>query len=248
MAEQEDRHWWFAGRREIIARLIERCLGETDAPRLLEVGCGTGGNLSLLSGYGALDAVEYDDEARRLASEKSGIQVMAGGLPGPLPLEDERYDLVGLFDVLEHVEEDVASLAALRQKLSARGRLLVTVPALPWLWSEHDVSHHHFRRYTIASLSAAADEAGLAILECGYFNTFLFPAIVATRFLKKVAGSHSPDDGMPAESVNATLKRIFASESHLVGRVSLPVGTSLYLIAERPAAALAAGGEPDIAA
>lgn len=159
---------------------------------------------------------------------------MAGGLPGPLPVADATYDLVGLFDVLEHVEADVASLAALRDKLSASGRLLVTVPALPWLWSAHDVSHHHFRRYTIASLSAAADEAGLAILECGYFNTLLFPAIVATRLLKKTVGSDSADDEMPPRPVNAALKRIFSAESHLVGRVSLPVGTSLYLIAERP--------------
>ena len=114
--------------------------------------------------------------------------VIAGSLPDGLDVEDERYGLIGLFDVLEHVEHDAASLAALGKKLMPDGRLVLSVPALPWLWSEHDVAHHHFRRYTVATLRQTIAQAGLTADGIGYFNAILFPVALVQRLVQKTTG------------------------------------------------------------
>ncbi len=180
--------------------------------------------------FGRVDACEYDAEARAIAAAKSGIAVAEGALPDRIPAPDASYDMIVLLDVLEHVEADMESLAAIRRKLRPEGRLLVTVPALPWLWSAHDAKHHHFRRYTKASLRRTAEAAGLQVLETGYFNTLLFPLIAGARFAKKMIGRDTADDTIPAAPVNAVLRSIFGLERYLVGRLRLPVGSSLYMI------------------
>ncbi|MCH9013739.1 MAG: class I SAM-dependent methyltransferase, partial [Proteobacteria bacterium] len=148
MAELEDRHWWFAARRRILTEVLARLVALPAAPRLLEAGCGTGGNLAMLSRFGEVAAFEPDAEARRKAQEKSGFDVRDGRLPGDIPFEPGRFDLVAAFDVLEHVEDDLASLRALHAQLRPGGSALITVPAFEFLWSRHDERHHHWRRYT----------------------------------------------------------------------------------------------------
>ena len=229
----EARHWWFEARRDIIAALIDRNLHPDRPVRILEAGCGSGGNLEMLRAYGHVDAFEYDAAARAAAREKTGLDIRFGALPGELPFEEENYDLIGLFDVLEHVEADADSLAALAGRLSPGGKILVTVPAFQSLWSHHDEAHHHFRRYTRASLSEAAGKAGLRVSYSSYFNTFLLPLAIATRAIKKLIRSDAPDDTFPPRWLNRALKRIFGSERHLVGRLPLPVGLSLAAVLEK---------------
>lgn len=233
MNELEQSHWWFVGRRRIIAALIVRFLPKGGKANILEAGCGSGGNLAMLGSLGTVDAFEYDADARQHATEKSGLDVRFGALPDDLPFADRRYDLIGLFDVLEHVEADTASLAALAARLSDKGVILVTVPAFPFLWSRHDERHHHFRRYTRKTLAEVAAKAGLKVRYSSYFNFFLFPAAVATRALKRLTGSETPDDSMPSGWVNGVLTRVFGAERHLVGRLRLPFGLSLAAVLER---------------
>jgi SAM-dependent methyltransferase len=233
MNELETNHWWFVARRRIIAALIDRHLPRRPDAAILEAGCGSGGNLPMLGQFGRVDAFEYDADARQHATQKSQLDVRFGALPDDLPFEDRRYDLIGLFDVLEHVEADTASLRALAGKLSEKGVILVTVPAFPFLWSRHDERHHHFRRYTRASLAEAAGQAGLKVRYASYFNFFLFPAAVLARSLKRLTGSDTPDDTMPSSTVNAALTRVFGLERHLVPRLRLPVGLSLAAVLEK---------------
>ena len=230
MAEQEDSHWWFRGRREILSSLIRRRLTLPSGARILEVGCGTGGNLAFLSSIGELDAVEYDDDARAFASEKSGIAVKAGALPDGLTVDDSAYDLIVLLDVLEHIKEDTKSLAKLSTKLSKTGRLLITVPAMPWLWSDHDEQHHHHRRYTRSTLKAIVIKSGLQIVQIGYFSTFLFPIAVIQRIGKRLLCSSAPDDMTPSPIINNLLFSIFRAEKHLIGRLPFPIGLSIFAI------------------
>lgn len=230
----ENRHWWFTARRRIIDRLIADMNLPKDA-RILEAGCGTGGNLALLARHGQLEAFEYDAEARRLASAKKLCPIKPGMLPDGVDAPDASYDLVAMLDVLEHVEADTASLATLGAKLAPGGRLLVTVPAMPFLWSRHDELHHHKRRYTKASLAAALAAGGLSIDRIGYFNSLLFPIAVAQRLAAKVIGREEPLDAVPPRPLNRSLEAVFASERHMVGKIAFPFGLSLFAVTRRTA-------------
>lgn len=200
----------------------------------MEAGCGTGGNLKMLSSFGKLDAFELDDEARVIAKGKLLMDIKSGMLPDHVPYQPGSFDIVVAFDVIEHVERDVESLASLGKQLAPGGRLVMTVPAMPWLWSKHDETHHHYRRYTKASLNEALMQAGLKPVRISYFNTLLFPMIASIRLLRQALNiKETADDKMPSPAVNLVLKSIFSFESNWVGRVSIPVGVSLLAVAQR---------------
>jgi SAM-dependent methyltransferase len=231
----EQDHWWFVARRDIIAKMISRFAPGHQHLKLLEAGCGTGGNLRMLSGFGKIEAFELDDEARNIAKSKISVNVMPGILPAGIPFSPGQFHVVGAFDVLEHVDQDVESMKMLGQQLTDDGRLFITVPAMPWLWSKHDETHHHFRRYTRASLDAALRSAGLEPVRVGYFNTLLFPLIAGLRLVRKALSlTETADDEMPSNFVNRILKSVFASERFAIGRMSAPFGVSLYAIARKP--------------
>jgi SAM-dependent methyltransferase len=231
MAEIDRDHWWFVARRRIIARLIERHRPRAGPLRILEVGAGTGSNLELLQRYGTVDAIEPDAGARAFAEARSGLTLKGGYLPD-VPLNDGAYDLIVLLDVLEHIPGDVAALAYLRGKLAPGGRILVTVPGSPWMWSAHDVAHHHQRRYTAAGLRRVFTEAGLQPRFWTHFNSLLFPLVAAVRLAGKLIGREGGDDAMPPAPVNAALKAIFGAERHWVATFSIPFGVSMAMVAE----------------
>ncbi|MBV9842903.1 MAG: class I SAM-dependent methyltransferase [Sphingomonadaceae bacterium] len=231
MAEIDAEHWWFAARRRIVAAMIER-LALPERARLLEVGCGTGSNLMMLQRFGRLDAIEPDSRARALASRRGGIAVAGGLLPHEAQIEDNAYDLIVLLDVLEHVPDDAGTLKLLARKLKPGGRLLLTVPASPWMWSAHDLAHHHQRRYTARTLRSALTANGFRIAHLSHFNTILYPVIAAARMLGKLMGREGGDDAMPPAPVNRLLGAVFGAERHVAVRGSLPFGVSLLAVAE----------------
>jgi SAM-dependent methyltransferase len=230
----EGQHWWFTARRKILKSVISQFAPKKAQLRLMEAGCGTGGNLKMLSSFGKLDAFELDDEARVIAKGKLPMDIKSGMLPDHIPYQPGSFDVVVAFDVIEHVEHDVESLASLGKQLAPGGRLVMTVPAMPWLWSKHDETHHHYRRYTKASLNEALVRAGLKPVRISYFNTLLFPMIAGIRLLRQALSiKETADDKMPSPAVNSVLKSIFGFESNWVGRVSIPVGVSLLAVAQR---------------
>jgi SAM-dependent methyltransferase len=235
MAEIEGAHWWFLARRRILRETIRRLLPLPPGARLLEAGCGTGGNLAMLEAFGEVSAFEPDQRARELASRKAGIEVRDGRLPSEVPFEAGGFDLVVALDVLEHLDDDLAGLKALVTRLRPGGWMLITVPAFSFLWSHHDVAHHHKRRYRKSKLVGLATQAGLRPVTTTYFNSLLFPLIAAVRFAKNLLGIESADDShVPAGLVNGLLCAVFASERHLIGRIALPAGASILMTACRP--------------
>lgn len=229
MAQTESRHWWFVARRQILDRLL-RCLPLPPAARILEIGAGTGGNLAMLSSLGHLDAMEQDETARNLATQKGGIPVRAGSLPENIPFSRNSYDLVCMFDVLEHIDDDRAALAAVRQLMVPNGRLVLTVPAYRWLWSSHDIHLHHRRRYTRSELRRLAEEVGFDCIRISYFNTLLLPLLALTRLGNSLFKSRSAvGTAIPVRPVNVLLQKIFGCERFLLPYIDFPVGASLYV-------------------
>ena len=233
MADHDTRHWWYRARRDVLRALIERHARPPVGSRVLEVGCGTGHNLDMLGEFGAVDAVEIDEAARGVAEARLGRSVGSAPLPGLAGVERGAYGLVAALDVVEHVEDDGAALATLGACLAPGGRLLVTVPAWPWMWSAHDEVNHHHRRYTRRTLRDAVEGAGLTLRRLDWFNSALFPAIAGARLVNRVRGSDDSDDALPSPLVNAALERVFAAERHLIGRAPMPPGVSLAAIASR---------------
>jgi SAM-dependent methyltransferase len=140
--------------------------------------------------------------------------------------------LIVLFDVLEHIEEDVEVLQILKSRLKPGGCLLLTVPALPALWSYHDDIHHHFRRYRKGELAKRVLEGGYELTTVSYFNTLLFPLVAAVRLLKRLSGKVLYGDlVLPQPWLNGLLKWTFATERHVVGIIPLPIGVSLLAVA-----------------
>lgn len=230
MAETESLHWWFTARRRIIASIIETLRLPNDA-RILEIGSGTGGNLKMLSRFGKVSAVEMDATARAIAEKKthSLFDIRNGYCPTDMPFESyEKFDLICLFDVLEHIEDDVATLACLKELLTINGRVLVTVPAYRWLWSAHDKFLHHKRRYSSRELKTKLDETGFSVEKISHFNTLLFPFAAGARILDRILGRQSASGtSVPGPLVNSSFHAIFSFERYFLGWMNFPFGVSI---------------------
>jgi SAM-dependent methyltransferase len=230
MAELDDRHWWYRARRRILAELIRREAKLPADARILEIGCGTGHNLSMLGGFGHVDGLELDDEAAALSEKRLGRKVMRSPLPALNEVPGD-YDLVGAFDVIEHIDDDHAALAAIATKLKSGGKFIMTVPAHPWMWTAHDVANHHKRRYSKRALQTLIDASPMRLDRIGYFNSLLFPVAVAQRTVSKLRGKDDGDVSLPPAPLNGALEAVFAAERYLVGRLPLPPGLSLFAVA-----------------
>ena len=150
-----------------------------------EIGCGSGGNFSMLAKHGRLDAAEYNSAVREAALARGvANRVSSCDLPQEFPFNNELFDLIAMFDVLEHIEDDVGAIEAVSRHLTPSGWVVITVPASQFLWSDHDERRHHFRRYTPARLNQIFAVAGLRPHYQGYFNFWLFPVAVVLRLIK----------------------------------------------------------------
>ncbi len=231
MAELDEIHWWFVARRKVLQSLIERRAHPPAGARILEVGCGTGHNLKMLGRFGRVDAIEVDAEARKIAENRLGRKIASARLPELRGIERGAYDLVAALDVVEHIDDDRATVRALASPLKPGGKLLVTVPAHQWMWSNHDELNHHKRRYSKRGLRGLIEGSPLELEAIGYFNSILFPLAVAARLASKAGGKSSGEDTLPPKPVNYLFERVFAAERRLVGRFPLPPGLSLFAVA-----------------
>ncbi len=235
MAEVEDRHWWFVGRRAIVREILQD-LALPPQAELLEVGCGSGGNIPLLASFGRVFAVDSDPVALDYAARTGLAEVAAGFLPDGLPFPGRSFDLCCLLDVLEHLPADGESLARIHARLLPGGFLLVTVPACPALWSAHDELHGHQRRYRRRELLQKIRAAGFTVQHVSFFNSLLLPVVALVRVVERLFPQRAEADlDLPTAWLNRTLARVFAWERHLVRRASLPCGVSLLVVGRRDA-------------
>ena len=225
----ENTHWWFVARRQILDKLISFFVKKDSPFNSLEIGAATGGNLMMLSKYGHLHAIEYDNDSCEQANKRNICKVIQHELPNKLPFS-QKFHAMFMFDVLEHIEEDVQTLKCLKDHLAADGTLFISVPAYQWLWSDHDEISEHKRRYTLSNLKQKCSESGYTIEYASYFNTFLFPLIAITRFLNNLTGKKGSDISIPSPSVNKCLTYIFAFERYFLPSLRFLFGVSIFIV------------------
>jgi SAM-dependent methyltransferase len=237
----EGTHWWFTGRRRIIAAALGR-LG-TRPRSVLDVGCGAGTNLELLATlYPASAFVGIDIEREPLTycrSDRAAPVLQAD--VRHLPFAAAAFDLITALDTLEHVEDDVAVLEELFRACRPGGTLLLTVPAFPFLWGNVDDLGHHYRRYRRPDLVERVTRAGFSVRLLRFMNYLLFPPIAAVRVASRIGASRrapgtddvrSDFDVVKSGPLNTFLARLFSLEAHLLN-LAPPFGVSLLCAAVR---------------
>jgi SAM-dependent methyltransferase len=238
MLDLDDQHWWYRGRRSVIRAELERLPLPAEA-RVLDAGCGSGRTLEELRDYGEVYGIELDPEAAGVARARRRGEVAIGRLE-ELPWEDCTFDLITCLDVIEHTPDDRLTLRELRRVCKPSGWLLVTVPAYQALWSLHDEANHHYRRYSRATLRAAALDAGWGVRRLTSFNSLLLAPAAAVRVAKRrrrLRGNsgYTPELRLGPKWLNSVLERPLQLEAGWIARGrTLPAGLSLMALLENP--------------
>ena len=232
--EIEEGHWWFVGKRLILRRLLEKC----ETGRMLDLGCGTGGVLRDWEGRsGTCVGIDRSSLALRICARR-GFGTLARGDLTRLPFRERFFDTVLVLDVLEHLEDDVGFLRDAAWSCREGGLLVIAVPAFPSLWSQHDETFEHYRRYRSAGLEQVVVASGLEPERLTYTNSLLFPVAALWRLVSyrlgvgRIAPNH---DFWPIPRwLNALLIQIYRFEAWLLGLLNLPVGVSIVCLARVP--------------
>ena len=236
MARHARTHWWYEGRRRLVGQVLEARLAR-DAT-VVDVGCGTGDNLPLFDGLtsGPVGAVELSAHAIRHAPRSDGGARATIALAERLPYRTGAADLLASMDVIEHLDDDAVALAEYRRVLRPGGMLLLTVPAYQWLWSRHDVTAAHRRRYGQRHLAAVVEAAGFVVERVTGFNSFLVPpaALLRRTPLRRLSRAEADDDlGESTPALSRAIAGLGTAERRLLRRHDLPFGLSILLVAGR---------------
>lgn len=240
IVDREERHFWFRGRNHAISSLIRKYCPAITGKRLLEVGCGTGYVLRELAALGfRVTGLDMHGDGITYAKKRvPSATFIIGDLFGYKPAK--KFDAIGIFDVIEHISDDIKALGKCRSLLNPGGMLFVTVPARAELWSVYDTISGHKRRYTKASLTRALEKSGYTVRFVGYLGFFQYlPHVLLKKFM--VPSTHANDTlailedvlRMPATPINRLLLLSMRLDTYLTTRVALPFGTSLIACAQK---------------
>jgi SAM-dependent methyltransferase len=242
----EDEHFWFRARNHLIFSLIRRISPSLQpCNRVLEVGCGTGNVLRVLAKacpQSLVVGLELWSEGLRHAGGRSSAALVQADIRD-LPF-GKPFGLIGMFDVLEHIPDDRETLAAVWRCLAPGGKLLLTVPAHQFLWSYFDEAAHHCRRYSATEIRARLVETGFEVEFLSQFMVCIFPILWTYRKIRGLRRQTHPetvraqtaDEFRIVPVVNQVLTTLLTAEAGWLARgYHLPVGTSLVVVARRPA-------------
>jgi len=229
--ELHRRHWWWRARERVILKTLERLTPAEGFGRILDVGCGDGLLFPHLSRLGAVEGIEPDaDIVTRAETAHGRIHVR----PFDATFRPEaRYGLILMLDVLEHLDDPDAAARQVRDLLEPNGLLLVTVPALGWLWTAHDVLNEHRTRYERGALVRLLQAAGLGVEQARYHFRWMVPAKLVLRAKERVLGGEPRVPRVPPVLLNRLLYGVSRAEDAVLGwSVTLP-GSSLLAVARR---------------
>ncbi|MCC6824490.1 MAG: class I SAM-dependent methyltransferase [Acidobacteria bacterium] len=237
MDEVEGSHWWFVGRRAILESFLDTIVRKlrpgSGSLKILDVGCGTGANVEMLSQYGDAEGVDVSDDALEFCRQK-GLRVQKG-LAETLPYADETFDLTTALDVIEHLDEDLAGLKEMHRVTRSGGYSLFFVPAFMWLWGVQDDISHHRIRYTRRQIVDRITAAGYEVERATYANWTFFVPILTGRLLMKATGLRpASENNINVSALNGLFGKLFAAERFWLKRYNFPVGVSIVVAARRP--------------
>ncbi len=207
MLEMDDAHWWYRGRRRVLAAMLDEFAPRPQA-RILDAGCGSGAELDQLARYGPVTGVDLSAASVEASRIRGHADVSVAAVE-QLPFAAASFSLVTCLDVIEHTADDHVSLTELRRVTTPGGHAIVTVPAYQALWSAYDVANHHHRRYRRRSLAKAAEGAGWQVLRITAFNSLLLVPAAAVRLaerLRRGGAQREFDTWIPSRPVNAALE------------------------------------------
>lgn len=236
LAGMEAQHFWFRARNQLIVWALQHYFPE--ARKFLEVGCGTA---FVLWGIGQacpeieLSGSEIFCEGLRFAAERLSNGTLFQMDARQIPF-DAEFDVIGAFDVLEHIEEDEYVLRQMYKALRPRGGLMLTVPQHPWLWSQADVGAHHVRRYQVQELQMKVEAAGFHQVRTTSFVALLLPLMLISRLRRqKLDKNYDPNAEFTISPwLNTTLASILAFEGTLIkAGISFPIGGSRLVVAHK---------------
>lgn len=238
MRREEQSHWWYLGRRKIIRSFVERACrlakqSGNERLNILDVGCGTGANLEMLSDFGDTAGVDVSAEAVSFCHER-GLAHVENGMAEALPFADQTFDLVTALDVTEHLDDDVAGLREMRRVLLPNGRIVLFVPAFMFLWGVQDDVSNHRRRYRLDQLKRAVVKAGFEVERASYANiTFFLPTLLGRLLMRAVDIRPESEAKITPSFLNGTLGKILGTEANLLRFMNLPFGVSIVCMARR---------------
>ena len=228
-------HWYYAGKREIARRWLERARPVGRSDRLLDCGAGTGRFALEMAPLCDVTVLDDHEESLRLLRARFPADRVLSLAGDRVPLPDASLDYVTALDVLEHVPDDAAVVRGFHRLLRPGGIALVTVPASMALWSDWDVVLHHYRRYARPQLRALFPEADWEIVHVNYTNVFAYPAVWLLRrwraWFPARAEAARAEDAVPSPFLNRLLRASFVRPAFW--RLPLPFGVSLLLVARR---------------
>jgi SAM-dependent methyltransferase len=228
----QENHWWIKSKCKIVDSFLKSTIRERNLS-IIDIGSGFGAVIPALKKWGYVDAVESYERAHPVL-QKLGVKKIIDIPDFPETIPEGKYDLVCLADVLEHIKDDFYAAQVIHDRmLSDRGRIILTVPAYQWLWTSHDLIHHHCRRYNHRRLELVLKRAGFKNIRISYFMTLLFPLAIVQRVVLKFFPSKTLDDTPPHPFINTLFSTIFGIESILLRKINLPFGLSLIAIAEK---------------
>lgn len=230
----EKEHWFYAGKREIVRSWIARLHPLDRESLLLDCGAGTGQFAAEMQDTCRVLAIDDHDESLVLATAKLGPSAVARGSCLNLPVESASVDCVTALDVLEHVEDDAGAMTEFARVLKPGGIAVITVPALDLLWSDWDVSLHHFRRYNRAKLLQLLGNPDFSTEHWNFINVLALPAVYASRKLRAITGNvaERAEDVVPAPWLNRILRETFVRPA-CQSAVRFPFGVGLLGIVRR---------------
>ena len=229
----EQSHWWHIGRRRILSGFVEDiCRGVTDRrPRILDVGCGTGANLLMLSKYGEAEGVDISEDALAFCRER-GLDKVNLGAGEELPYDAGTFDLVTAFDVVEHMDDDLAGVTEMRRVLRPGGRVLLFVPTFMFLWGLQDDVSNHRRRYRLPELRRVLEQAGFEIERTTYANiTFFLPILMVRQLMRLTGIKTETENTINVPALNGVFGKILGAESTILRYINLPFGVSGLCVA-----------------